>query len=85
MATKKCRSVRYLGNKLSVLYCCSYGARRHVKRFQSSFSQIDRNYVLGQRHHNIAHGKRIEKYVGTRRMLMSHDCIPLFFTDTFFS
>lgn len=25
-----------------------------------------------------------EKQIGTRRMLVSHDCISLFFADTFF-
>lgn len=34
----------------------------------------------------IAHGEtHPEKHIGTRRMLVSHDCISLFFADTFFS
>jgi hypothetical protein len=33
----------------------------------------------------IAHGEtHPEKHIGTRRMLVSHDCISLFFADTFF-
>lgn len=59
-----------------MLLYCSYGARRHDGE----------TIILSARDlfFYIAHGEtHPEKHIGTRRMLVSHDCISLFFADFF--